>query len=116
MTTIFTLFRETDYTYCQLSRGNVFGNLIKSSKQLKGIFKNRKGYTRNANIENYGSVMPTMHAHIEDFATDDPIVGNGIIVNGVQYEIVDITYGKDFNTGITEFVKMTLKEANYGSK
>lgn len=116
MATVFTVFRETDYQYLTLSRGNVFGNTIKASRSLKGVFKERKGYTRDGNnMETLGSDMPTLHAHPEDFEQTDIIVGNGVIVNGNTYEITGITYGKNFATGVVEHITMTLREANYGS-
>lgn len=116
MATVFTVFREIDFQYITLSRGNVFGNTIKGTKTLRGVFKKRKGYTRDGNnMETLGADMPTIHAHPEDFSDNDPIVGNGIIVCGGQYEITGISYGTNFDNGKVEHIKMTLKEANYGS-
>lgn len=116
MATVFTVFRETEYEYLTLNRGTVFGNTISESKTLKGVFKERKGYTRDGNnMETLGADQPTLHAHPEDFANDDVIVGNGVRVGDKQYEITGITYGKNFSDGIVEHIRMTLREANYGT-
>lgn len=116
MATVFTVFKETDYDYVILSRGNVFGNTVVRTEPHKGVFKLRKGYTRDGNnAETFGADMPTLHVHPEDFAENDPIVGNGIIVNGVTYDITGMTAGTNFNNGTTEHYTLTLKEASYGN-
>lgn len=121
MATVFDLFKQTDYAYVILNRGTVFGNLPKTNevdqcivKNLKGVFKLRKGMTISGNnMEAFGGDIPTLHAHPEDFDPKDPIVGNGVVVNGVQYEVMGITYGTNFDNGEVEHIRMSLKEVDY---
>ena len=121
MATVFDIFEQTEYGYVILNRGTVFGNVEAEDennqplvKTLKGVFKLRRGMTISGNnMENFGGDIPTLHAHPEDFDANDPIVGNGVVVNGVQYEVMGITYGTNFDTGEVEHIRMSLKEVDY---
>lgn len=118
MATVFTLFKQEPYEYLTIKRGQVFGNQIQSRATLNGVIKIRSGMTRTAqDIELSGgkniSDMPTIHAHPEDFATTDPIIGNGIAYGGRTYEIVGLTNGMNFANGELEHLTLTLKEADY---
>ena len=113
--TVFDLFKQTQYGYVKLNRGTVFGNVVaQDAKTLNGVFKFRRGYTRNgANMESFGGEVATLHAHPEDFDKDDPIVGNGVVVDGVEYEVSGFTKGTNFDTGEVEHYTLTLKDASY---
>ena len=121
MATVFDIFEQTEYGYVILNRGTVFGNVEAEDENnqplvrtLKGVFKLRRGMTISGNnMENFGGDIPTLHAHPEDFDANDPIVGNGVVVNGVQYEVMGITYGTNFDTGEVEHIRMSLKEVDY---
>lgn len=116
MATVFDLFKQTQYGYYELSRGTVFGNIQGSeeARTLMGVFKKRKGFTIDGrNMETFGSDSPTLHAHPEDFSDGDPIVGNGVIVDGVKYEIKGATYGTNFDTGVVEHIRLTLQESDF---
>ena len=115
--TVFDLFKQIDYGYVILNRGTVFGNIVDGeARTLKGVFKLRRGYTRNgANMESFSGEVATLHAHPEDFAPTDPIVGNGVVVDGVEYEVSGFTKGTNFDTGVVEHLTLTLKEVNYAS-
>lgn len=118
MATVFTLFKEEPYEYLTVKRGGVFGNQIKTRTNLTGVIKIRSGMTRTAqDIELSGgkniSDMPTIHAHPEDFASTDPIIGNGVACGGRTYEIVGLTNGMNFATGELEHLTLMLKEADY---
>lgn len=121
MATVFDIFEQTEYGYVILNRGTVFGNVEAEDENeqplvrtLKGVFKLRRGMTISGNnMENFGGDIPTLHAHPEDFDANDPIVGNGVVVDGVQYEVMGITYGTNFDTGEVEHIRMSLKEVDY---
>lgn len=115
--TVFDLFNQIEYGYVILNRGTVFGNIIEGeSRILKGVFKFRRGYTRTGNnMETFSGEVATLHAHPEDFSPTDPIVGNGVVVDGIEYEISGVTKGTNFDTGIVEHLTLTLKEATYAS-
>lgn len=113
--TVFDLFKQIEYGYVPLQRGTVFGNVtLEEPRMLHGVFKFRQGYTRSGNnMETFSGEVATLHAHPEDFDQSDPIVGNGVIVDGVEYEVSGVTKGTNFDTGIVEHLTLTLKEAHY---
>lgn len=116
MATAFSAFKQSPYTFLEISRGNVYGNTIIGERNLTGIFKQRANQTDNGNIELYTSTA-TLHAHPEDFAgiaTPD-LIGQGIRADGIEYEIINATEGKNFDTGIIEHLTFTLQRADYAS-
>lgn len=120
MTTVFDVFREDAFTYLTIKRGQVFGNQVVDTKELKGVIKVRSGFTRTGqNMELPGgkniSDHPTIHAHPEDFSDDNPIIGNGVRYNGLDYEIIGVTYGRNFDNGAVEHLTLTLREADYAA-
>lgn len=111
MATVFDVFREVEMTYVDLARARVYGDLIKSSKQIKGIFKYRAGMNATNGLEASDS-SATVHVHPEDFDGINDIVGNGIVYDGADYEIVGITEGRNFDTNEVEHYTLTLQRAN----
>jgi len=115
MATVFDLFKEIDYQYFVIERGTVFGNVQASAepRTLKGVFKERTGYTRTGNnIERIDGDTATLHAHPEDFTDFDAIVGNGVIVNNIEYEVKGLTVGTNFDTGVVEHLTLTLERTD----
>lgn len=111
MATVFDVFREVEMTYVNLARARVYGDLIKESKQIRGIFKVRSGMTTTNGAE-ASSSSATVHVHPEDFDGIDDIVGNGIVYDGADYEITGITEGRNFDTNEVEHYTLTLERAN----
>lgn len=109
--TVFDVFRESDYEYLEISRGEVFGNVIKKATPLRGIFKRRDSEESMQNMELPQS-NATIHAHPEDFNNFNGIVGNGIRACGETYEIVNMTVGTNFDTGQVEHLTFTLQRAS----
>lgn len=112
MATVFTLFKEVPYKFLVISRGNVYGNMVTDSKSLTGVFKRRQGMTSGVDMELRQS-SATLHAHPEDFADYDKIIGNGVEVDGEYYQILGMTEGKNFDNGITEHLTFTLGAADF---
>ena len=110
--TVFDAFKQIDYDYLTISRGNVYGNRIVESTPLRGIFKLRSGMTQDDNRE-LSQSDATLHAHPEDFVDVDEIVGNGVSYDGESYQIVGVTAGKNFETNLVEHLTFTLEKANY---
>lgn len=112
--TIFDNFPEEPYTYLSITRGGVKGNTITSERVLSGIFKLRSSSTSQANMENRASTA-TLHTHPEDFecANIADLVGQGIMKDGVCYEITSVTGGKNFANGIMEHLTFTLDRAEF---
>jgi hypothetical protein len=113
--TVFDVFRQVPYTYLVVSRGEVYGNRIVSETQLKGVFKLRSGMTQAANQETRES-SATLHVHPEGFSPDDEIVGNGVRVGGLDYQVIGRADGRNFETGKTEHLTLTLQRAEYESQ
>lgn len=107
MSTVFDVFREVPLTYLVLNRARVYGNLIVSTKDITGVFKVRGGMNTVNGLEAKDS-SATAHVHPEDFEDIDDIVGNGIRYNGVDYEIVGLTEGRNFNNNEVEHYTLTL--------
>lgn len=116
MTTVFTLFKSQPYTFLEITRGTVYGNRIKNETELMGIFKLRADDQTNQNMELYQSTA-TLHAHPEDFKaySSADLVGQGVRVDGNDYEITRVTEGANFDKGIVEHLTFTLERANYVS-
>lgn len=115
MATVFDVFREVELTYLTLDRARVYGNLIDSEKTIYGIFKVRSGMNTTNGLEAKDS-SATVHVHPEDFDILDGIIGNGIRYNGVEYEIVGLTEGRNFATNEVEHYTLTLNRLTASEK
>lgn len=49
---VFDVFDLSDYTFYEIKRGGVAGNVIENSYQAQGVFKLRSGLIRGQNTEN----------------------------------------------------------------
>lgn len=112
MMTVFDAFKQVEYTYLEISRGEVYGNRIISEKKLMGVFKDREGMTSSNNQEAYQS-SATLHAKPQDYQSVAEVVGNGIRVNGRDYTITGVTSGMNFSDGVLEHYTFTLERASY---
>ena len=115
MSTVFDVFREVPLTYLVLNRARVYGNLIVSTKDITGVFKVRGGMNTVNGLEAKDS-SATAHVHPQDFDNIDDIVGNGIRYNGVDYEIVGLTEGRNFATNAVEHYTLTLNRLTASEK
>lgn len=118
--TVFDVFASTDYTYLEIARGGIAGNSIIESENRRGVFKLRSGGQNSPTSEmEIRNSTATLHVHPEDYLPNyDTIVGNGIRVDGVDYEITALTGGKNFDTGVMEHLTFSLQVAefsDYGS-
>lgn len=114
MTTVFDTFKEAPFIYLAISRGEVYGNRITDQKTLKGIVKIKEGMISQTNQETRKS-NNTIHVHPEDFADSvhEQIVGNGIRYGGVDYSIIGVTEGRNFDTNEVEHLTLTLERADF---
>jgi len=110
--TVFDSFREEPYTFLAIKRGGVKGDRVVETKQLNGIFKLRSSVEESNNMETRTSTA-TLHAHPQDFVNYANLVGQGICKDGCSYEIVKVTEGKNFVTGLVEHLTFTLGRATY---
>lgn len=110
--TVFDVFEEVAYTFLEVSRGGVYGNVILNSTSATGVFKLRNEMVQVNNQELRQS-SATLHIRpTESFATNN-MVGHGIRVEGQDYEIIGQTGGRNFATGETEHYTLTLQNTDY---
>lgn len=112
--TVFDVFSETPYDLLSISRGEVYGSRIVSERRCMGVFKLKSGMVAAGEREAYSS-NATLHIHPEDATDPDDLVGNGVRVNGVTYDITGMTEGKNFDNGRIEHYTLTLERVDYVS-
>ncbi len=99
-------------TYLEISRGEILGNVITKETDFMGIFKQRESQETMNNIELFQS-SATLHVHPDDYSDLGSIVGNGVRVGGVEYEITNMTRGTNFDDGEVEHLTFTLQRADF---
>lgn len=119
MDTAFDVFDEQPYLFLVVSRGGVYGNRITASQSANGVFKRRNDMVQVNNQELRQSAA-TLHIHpdesfIDAITVDGKVqfVGHGVRVEGVDYEIVGDTGGRNFDDGQLEHYTLTLQYADY---
>lgn len=110
--TVFDVFEEVPFTYIVLSRGTVYGNEPQSKKCLSGIFKLREGKEETASNGELPISSATLHVHPEDFDNPNGIVGNAVRINGITYDITNMTKGTNFDNGNSEHYTLTLQRTD----
>jgi len=112
MDTVFDLFDLTDYTFLEISRGGVAGDVILSETAAAGVFKLRNGMNVSNDQETKSSDA-TLHIKPEEPFVSTGLTGHGIEVGGRTYEIVGCTGGMNFDTGEMEHYRVTLQERDF---
>ena len=115
MTTVFDVFDLSPYTFLEISRGTVAGDMITSQTQADGVFKLRTGFVSADNQETRQSDATLHIKPSESFLAinDGNLVGHGIRVQGKDYEITGITGGDNYDNGIREHYRATLGATDY---
>lgn len=112
---VFDLFDLTDYTFLQISRGGVLGNVIIAETSATGVFKLRSQIVRGENTEGKES-NATLHIRPDEtFLTtnDNNLVGHGVRINERDYEIIGQTGGQNYHDGLLEHYTATLQETDF---
>lgn len=119
MDSVFDLFEEVPYQFLEIARGTVYGNRITDVHDAYGVFKRRNEKVQ-ANNQELRQSASTLHIHSDEpFITQITVegkilfVGHGIRIDGVDYEIIGDTGGKNFDTGKLEHYTLTLQNADY---
>lgn len=111
--TVFDVFSQIDYTFLEISRGNVYGNRVINRRVLRGVFKLREKMSTSNNMETVDSDA-RLHAHTNDFTVNPhELVGQGVEVNGQQYSIEGVSVGANFDNGVIEHLRFELQKANF---
>ena len=100
------------YQYLEVSRGTVYGNVIKSTHNATGVFKLRNEQVMVNNQELKQSAA-TLHIRPDESFANADMVGNGIRVEGQDYEIIGQTGGDNYANGVREHYRLTLQNSDY---
>lgn len=119
MNTVFDHFPSTPYTFLEINRGTVEGNVIEDTFDAEGVFKDRSGMTSVNNQESKQSDS-TLHIRTDEeflsaigLVVADDLVGHGIRRGGVDYEIVGATGAFNFETNELEAYRVTLQTSDF---
>lgn len=112
METVFDVFDLTPYTFLEVTRGGVYGNVITNSHSAEGVFKLRNEMVQVNNQEVRQSAA-TLHVRPDEAFISSIAVGQGIQCLGQDYEIIGQTGGKNYDTGEMEHYTLTLQNTDY---
>lgn len=110
--TVFDVFQPQAYTFLTVVRGTIAGNVITGTWEAYGIFKLRNEQVMVNNQELRQSAA-TLHVKPSESFIDSIAVGQGIRVEGQDYEIIGQTAGRNFDSGVLEHYRLTLQNADY---
>lgn len=110
--TVFDIFDLTPYAFLEVSRGGVYGNTITASHNAEGVFKLRNAMVQVNNQELRQSAA-TLHVRSDETFISSIAVGQGIRVDGQDYEIIGQTGGKNYDDGEMEHYTLTLQNTDY---
>lgn len=114
-TTVFDIFKEIPYEFLTIQQGTVYGNRVTDTASHTGVFKLRSNQGNTSSTIQLQQSSATLHAHPEDYdgINHAEIIGNGVNVNGVDYSIVNVTEGMNYDNGKLEHLTFTLEKAEY---
>lgn len=112
MESVFDVFDLTPYTFLEVSRGGVYGNVIIDQFEAEGVFKLRNEKIQVNNQEVRQSAA-TLHVRPSESFMSESVVGQGIHCLGQDYEIIGQTGGMNYETGEMEHYTLTLQVTDY---
>lgn len=113
--TVFGVFKLTNYTFLQIDRGTVQGNLIVDEYDAEGVFKFRNQIVTNENAE-AKQANATLHIKPDETFLEENsnnLIGHGVRVDGLTYQIISQTGGMNFETGEMEHYTVILQESDF---
>jgi hypothetical protein len=110
--TVFDVNTLTPYTFLNVSRGGVYGNVINASYTSEGVFKLRNEQVMVNNQEVRQSAA-TLHVRPDESFMSISVVGHGITCMGQDYEIIGQTGGMNYDSGEMEHYTLTLQVTDY---
>lgn len=113
--TIFDTFESTPYTFLRVSRGEVYGNVIQETIEAMGVFKLRNEMVQVNNQELRQSAA-TLHIRPTEPFANANMVGQGVRVEGQDYEIIGQTAGDNYETNEREHYRLTLQVSDYSEE
>lgn len=111
---VFSAFPErlTEYQFLEITRGNVYGNIITATHTSTGVFKLRNEQVMVNNQELKQS-SATLHIRPDESFANNNMVGQGIRVEGQDYEIIGQTGGDNYANGVREHYRLTLQNSDF---
>lgn len=111
---VFETFPELlkSYEFLEISRGGVYGNVITAVHNSTGIFKLRNEQVMVNNQEVRQSAA-TLHIRPDESFASSNMVGQGIRVEGQDYEIIGQTGGDNYANGVREHYRLTLQNSDF---
>lgn len=112
---VFDVFNLTPYTFLQIERGTVAGDIITAQTEAEGVFKLRTGFVSGADTETRQSDA-TLHIRPSEpfiVANNGNLTGHGVRVEGRDYEITGVTAGDNYESGEREHYRVTLGATNF---
>jgi hypothetical protein len=110
--TVFDVFDEVPYEFLLISRGGVYGNQITTTHSATGVFKLRNDMVMVNNQEVRQSAA-TLHVHEYETFMSSSVVGQGVRVDGQDYEIIGQTGGDNYADGSREHYRLTLQNSDF---
>lgn len=113
---VFDAFEEIAYEYLVIpNRGGVYGNVVESSYDAVGVADIDGGMVTSNNQETHQSDSLLYIHPNEPFMPTNPkdFVGNGVRIDGNDYEIVGFGIGKNQDDGVIEHYELTLQAADF---
>lgn len=116
---VFDLFSEVDYTFLKVSRGGVYGNVIQETFDAVGVADIDEGMISSNNQESYqSSSLLYVHpdeGYMSSITVDGKVnlVGNGVRIDGKDYQISGMGIGKNQDDGTIEHYELTLDNTDY---
>lgn len=114
MMTVFDCFGSVEYKFLLTGTSTVTGDVILSATAHSGVFKLRNGMVQGD--RELRTSTATLHVHPEDYDSPEALVGNGILIDGVFYEIIGATAGTNFDTHEVEHYTLTLQVKKYANE
>lgn len=112
---VFDVFDEVEYQYLAITRGGVYGNVITNTYNAVGVADIDGGMVTSNNQETHQSDSLLYIYPEESFLPTNPkqLIGNGVRIDGNDYEIIGFGTGKNQDTGEIEHYELTLQAADY---
>lgn len=101
----------TPYTFLEIDRGTVIGDVIVDTIESEGVFKLRNGMNSSNDQETKNS-NATLHVYPDEEFISTGLVGHGIRIGTIDYEIIGVTKGMNYDEGV-EHYRLTLQERDF---
>lgn len=110
MDNVFDVFEQQPYTFVRINRGGAYGVIATEEIEAMGVFKLRNEQV-SVNNQELRQSAATLHIRPDETFATSNLVGNGIVADGQEYEIIAQTGGRNYETNEVEHYRLTLQNA-----